>query len=140
MSARGRAAKPAHIRFWQYVDQSGDCWVWTASVRADGYGEFRVDGRLVRPHRFAYEQMVGPIPDGLVIDHLCRNRRCVNPSHLEPVTPLVNNQRGAHAHIINTGRCLRGHEMTPANTYTRPNTGQQMCRTCRADYARRRTA
>lgn len=138
MSARGRAAAPPEVRFWNYVQESGDCWLWTASVRPDGYGEFRVNGRLTRAHRFAYEQMVGPIPEGLILDHLCRVRRCVRPAHLDPVTFAVNSQRGASAHIIQTGRCIHGHVMDAGNTYIRPDTGQHLCRRCRADESRLR--
>ena len=94
---RGKAADPPEVRFWRYVEQRRECWVWTASIRPNGYGEFRCNGRLTRAHRFAYEQMVGPVPEGLQLDHLCRNRACVNPEHLEPVTGSVNVQRGHEA-------------------------------------------
>ena len=70
------------------------CWVWTGAMFATtGYGAIRVDGRTTVAHRVSYEAYVEPIPDGLHIDHLCRNRRCVNPAHLEPVTQAINNQR-----------------------------------------------
>lgn len=91
--------------FWAKVDKHGPvpahrpdlgpCWVWTAARHGKGYGMFSVDRkRKVRAHRFAYEMMVGPIPEGLDLDHLCRNRACVNPEHLEPVTRSVNLKRG----------------------------------------------
>lgn len=88
-------------RFWPKVDKAGPngCWVWMAS-KAAGYGKFRVgsqlDGtrRLVESHRWSYEALVGPIPEGLDLDHLCRNTACVNPDHLEPVTRQVNCHRG----------------------------------------------
>ena len=102
MSTRGKAADPPEVRFWRYVEQRGECWIWTASIRPNGYGEFRCNGRLTRAHRFAFEQMVGPVPEGLQLDHLCRNRACVNPEHLEPVTGSVNVQRGLAAR--NRGR------------------------------------
>lgn len=142
MTARGRAAQPPHVRFWRYVDkQDGGCWLWTASVRPDGYGEFRAHGRLVRPHRFAYEALVGPIPEGMVMDHLCRVRHCVNPAHLEPVTPRENVVRGVGSTIIRLRVCGNGHEMTAANTYVRPDTGHEVCRRCKANDAyRSRTA
>lgn len=85
-------------RFWSKVEGSSfeDCWNWLGTMKGDtGYGHIGVTGRgLVRAHRFAYEDMVGPIPSGLVLDHLCCNKRCVNPWHLEPVTIAVNTRRG----------------------------------------------
>jgi len=89
---------PSYERFMTKVaihgDQPEDCWEWTAGENGVGYGRFHVDGRLVYPHRFAYELYVGPIPEGLDLDHVCRNRRCVRPSHLEPVTRRENLLRG----------------------------------------------
>ncbi len=87
-------------RFWVKVDVLGDCWLWAAGLDGHGYGQFRVgsrtDGtrRMVRAHRWAYEHLVGVIPDGLDLDHLCRTPRCVNPAHLEPVTNRENSRRG----------------------------------------------
>ena len=84
-------------RFWSKVDKNGPggCWLWTASLNNRGYGRFGPTGqrKLVRAHRWAYEAVVGPIPDGLVIDHLCGVKRCVNPAHLEPVTNFENLRR-----------------------------------------------
>ena len=79
-------------RFWARVDV-GLCWEWTGS-NDRGYGMFRLDGRTVRAHRWAWETLVGPIPRGLHLDHLCRNPPCVNPDHLEPVTQPENIRRG----------------------------------------------
>lgn len=85
-------------RFWAKVDKCRDgCWVWTAKGTPAGYGQFRVDGVDVYAHRFSYELHVGPIPDGLQIDHLCRVTSCVNPAHLEPVTGAENLRRGREA-------------------------------------------
>lgn len=85
-------------RFWDKVDKSGDCWLWTASVVANrGYGLFFVDGRLVLAHRFSYELFNNPIPDGMQVDHTCHVRRCVNPFHLRLVTPGQNSQNRAGA-------------------------------------------
>lgn len=78
---------------FKFVDV-GDCWQWTGSCDKDGYGKFRFNNRHFRAHRFVWELLVGPIPDGLVIDHLCRNTGCVNPDHLEPVTNEENLRRG----------------------------------------------
>lgn len=69
------------------------CWEWDGTLSVEGYGVFRENYRQIKAHRWTYEQFVGPIPDGLTIDHLCRNRRCVNPAHLEPVTAGENARR-----------------------------------------------
>lgn len=95
--SHGRPLTDPAARFWAKVDRTtGDaCWPWTARLDRDGYGTLKMPtGRSIRAHRFAYELLVGPIPEGLVIDHLCRNRRCVNPAHLEPVTAEENWRRG----------------------------------------------
>ena len=86
-------------RFWAKVDKTDGCWLWTASIHTTGYGQFRIQGRTVVAHREAYRMLVGPIPEGLDLDHKCRNRACVNPAHLRPATHKQNleNQRGAHA-------------------------------------------
>lgn len=81
-------------RFWAMVDRGPGCWVWRGARKQLGYGLYRVGAKLKQAHRVAYELMVGPIPDGLVLDHLCRNPECVNPAHLEPVTHQENIRRG----------------------------------------------
>ena len=80
-------------RFWAKVNKTETCWLWMATTNPKGYGRFR-DGKAVSAHRWAYEQVAGPIPEGLQLDHLCRVRNCVNPAHLEPVTGAVNQKRG----------------------------------------------
>ena len=89
---------PIEIRLMEGIELSGDgCWLWTKSIDYGGYGRIGQRGVNARAHRVSYEHFVGPIPDGLSLDHLCRNRRCVNPDHLEPVTGSENTRRGIAA-------------------------------------------
>ena len=87
-----------HDRFWRQVDVNGECWEWKGRRRYDPYVSFGVEGKPVAGHRFAYEEVNGPIPEGLEIDHLCSNGGCVRPAHLEAVTHSENVRRG-HARI-----------------------------------------
>ena len=150
---------PRDVRFWAKVDRKGpdECWLWTGSPDDDGYGRFHLNNSLYA-HRVAYELCVGPIPQGLELDHKCHteavarsecsgtacpHRRCVNPAHLEPVThrenvrvgrlSAANAERGA-------GRthCKHGHPFDEANTYIAPGDGKRHCRACRAETERRR--
>lgn len=114
------------------------CIVWLAGIAGAGYGHFHTTqtpeqkARDVYAHRWSYEHHVGPIPDGLHLDHLCRTRSCVNPSHLEPVTHAENTMRGIGFGPVNAAKthCAQGHEYLPDNTYTDP-LGYRHCRTCR---------
>ena len=111
---------------WQNDDESG-CWIWTGSRTGDGYGQFRLDGRTTMAYRAAYLLYVGPVGDGLDIDHLCRNPSCVNPEHLEPVSHAENVRRGLRGAL--TTHCPSGHAYTDENTYITPE-GRRKCRGC----------
>lgn len=112
--------RPWPERFWEKVDRRGDdeCWPWLAYINDGGYGNIMIDGRPHRAHRVAYELLIGPIPEKLVTDHLCRNRWCVNPWHLEPVTNEENIDRGLFHKVKPEPKthCKHGHEFTPENT------------------------
>lgn len=121
-------------RFYNKValDTLTGCLEWVAYVRPDGYASFWDGTRQVPAHRWAYEHVIGPVPEGLTIDHLCRNRACVNPQHMEPVTHRENTLRGEGitARQARQTHCKNGHEFTPDNTYIRPSDGGRRCRTC----------
>ncbi|MGQ4513709.1 HNH endonuclease [Streptomyces sp. DW26H14] len=120
-------------RFWAKVSPTGFCWEWKASIKPNGYGQFGVaSGRVVYAHRYAYELLVGPISEGADIDHLCRNRACVNPDHLDPVdrrTNLLRSPITLPGSAARRGACRRGHPWTPDNT--RFESGHRICRSCR---------
>mgnify|MGYP000502919220 CR=1 FL=1 len=122
-------------QFWAKVDRSGDsCWLWRGYIGENGYGHCKISGRCMA-HRLAYELAWGPIGDGLHIDHLCKNRRCVNPNHLEAVTPRENNLRSAspawvtHRTGIHQSECRSGHPLSGDNLYLFPD-GRRGCRAC----------
>jgi len=119
-------------RFWEKVEKTPTCWLWTGAVNGNGYGNFNESGRYVGAHRVAYELVIGPIPADLTLDHLCRVRLCVNPSHLEPVTNGDNVRRGMSVPALNARKthCKRGHPFDARNTYRRPD-GSRQCRACR---------
>jgi len=126
----GHPALPT--RFWAKVRPAASgCWEWTGATNSRGYGCFGVDGASQLAHRHLYSVLVGTIPEGLTIDHLCRNKVCANPAHLEPTTRRENSFRAYEQD--RPSHCPRGHAYTPANTITkhRSNGGiNRMCRGC----------
>lgn len=127
-------------RFWAKVDARGICWEWTAAktskVPGKGYGVIRVNGRCVVAHRLAWELLVGTIPADRVVDHLCRNRLCVNPDHMEIVTFAENVRRGSSGlYLKHKTHCKRGHAFTPDNIYPKDGRHRE-CRTCRRLHVR----
>jgi hypothetical protein len=122
-------------RFWSKVlpVESG-CWIWIGCVNETGYGYFGIENKRTRStHRHAYMHLVGPIPEGLDLDHLCRVRDCCNPAHLEPVTRLENALRGLGGwHQASKTHCADGHPFDEANTHWRPDRlNSRDCRACK---------
>lgn len=119
-------------RFWSKVRFSDGCWEWLAGRDHWGYGKFAIAGQKRGAHRVSYELAVGPIPEGLTIDHLCRNPGCVNPRHMEPVPIKENLLRGFGLCAQNARKthCKEGHEFTLLNTYFRLE-GRRECRICK---------
>lgn len=134
----GRLQRPsAEERFWGSVrvDETTGCWLWTGTLGRGGYSQFTVGAKDWHSsgHKWAYQHFIGPVPDGLHLDHLCRTPACVNPAHLEPVTCRENLLRGDTFQAKNAAKthCLRGHEFTPENTYRRlDRPGHRACKTC----------
>lgn len=118
--------KTIDARFFAKVHMTDGCWIWTGAVVPRGYGKLYVNGRVAYAHRIAYEQMIGPIPTGHEVDHLCFNTGCVRPDHLDAVDHAENVRRwGASIEA-----CPKGHAYTPENT-VRERGGNRKCRTCR---------
>jgi hypothetical protein len=139
--------------FWRLVDKSGPdgCWLWLGKHDRNGYGQVSVGRTTTTAHRHAYVLLVGPIPEGLVLDHTCKIRDCVNPAHLDPVTQRENLMRSPTTfQAVNAAKthCIHGHLFDDANTYRwqRPDgTWKRTCRMCaiersRAYYQRRQMA
>lgn len=139
--------RPAFDRFAERATLTPNgCIEWTGGLNGSGYGQFsdlrtsnRKEGK-VYAHRWSYEYFIGPIPDGLHLDHLCRNRKCVNPTHLEPVTAKENILRGVGTsalHAVKT-HCPAGHPYSGENLYIHPARGYRVCRACGRERARLR--
>lgn len=123
------------------VEKTESCWIWKGNINEHGYGRFFSPDRTnFRAHKLIYELLVGPVPNGLVLDHLCRNRACVNPNHLEPVTIGVNVLRGIGitAMCAVKTHCPKGHEYSVENTYVSPKRARY-CRACRYEKSAERS-
>lgn len=139
MGKRGPKPVPPEVRFWRFVDKTDGCWLWVGTDNGK-YGTLglSIDGTRTSlyAHRLSYEMHVGPIPEGLTIDHLCRVPLCVNPDHLEAVTQRENSLRGTGVSAVNARKthCPKGHPLDGLRT-----SGRRYCKTCaRESMARRR--
>lgn len=140
--------KTLEERYWPKVDRRSpdECWPWLAALKGNGYGVIGRGGRgagYSYAHRVAYELAVGPIPPSMTIDHLCRNRRCCNPSHLEIVTRGENTLRGNSRAAINARKshCINGHPLADAFVWVAANGDvERHCRVCDRDRKRRKRA
>ena len=118
-------------RFWAKVNKTDTCWLWTASTKGAGYGQYIIEGKSYLSHRLSYEMLVGSIPEGLVIDHLCKVKTCVNPEHLEAVTQYENMMRSeSGAYLKSRTHCPKNHPYSGTNLYVSPR-GGRFCRACR---------
>lgn len=136
----GVPSKTPMERFWEKVEKTPTCWIWHGTRMSTGHGRFFYEGTRAAAHRVAYAELIGPIPEGLVLDHLCMNPPCVNPAHLEPVTSAENLARAVVAH--RPDYCPQGHPYDEANTDNR--NGRRICIECRRtksrEYQRRKHA
>lgn len=134
MVHRGPYPVPLVERFWVKVEKTPTCWLWKGTILTSGYGQItesnNVGGKSKLAHRLSYEIHKGVIPRGLHLDHLCRVRHCVNPDHLEPVTPKENNRRSGSPSALNALKthCVHGHELSGRNLQVVH--GERHCRTC----------
>lgn len=126
-------------QFWaKTLKRENGCWEWSGAHFHNGYGRARYHGRDTVAHVIAWELTNGPVPQGLELDHECRNRGCINPAHLEPVTHQVNQMRGTSFVRENAEKteCLKGHPLSGENLFIR-NDGRRRCRTCERESQKR---
>ena len=125
-------------QFWSKIQVTPCCWIWTKGLTSEGYGQHSIwrPHKTYLVHRLVFESLVGPIPPRLTLDHLCRQRSCCNPGHLEPVTKGENTRRGVYLRPLRL-TCPKGHLYTRENLYQRAN-GKRTCRECWLTSARQR--
>lgn len=140
----GRRLTPVLDRINARIEiEANDCWIWQGAL-IRGYGVMTLGSRsagtrrFAQVHRVAYEELVGPIPEGLELDHLCRTTACCNPDHLEPVTQYENNRRSSSPTAVNRRKthCLQGHPLSGDNLFVNVR-GHRVCRTCRYEQGAR---
>lgn len=143
MSVRALCAKPVDhenhtgtlpANFAGKFEQTeSGCWVWVKAIQTRGYGSVCIgQGKTALAHRAAWESWFGPVPDGLTIDHLCRNKRCIHPCHMEPVTGAVNSRRATAYYLAGNAMYPCGHPRTPENTKVRTRKNGWINRCCKA--------
>jgi len=127
-------------RLWSGIEKTDTCWLWTRSTNGKGYGQIQKGSQKFLVHRATFERLVGPVPDGLELDHLCRVRLCCNPEHLEPVTRKENILRGESPTALNARKthCKNGHPFDEKNTRT-DGRGYRVCRACERKRDQRRS-
>ena len=121
------------VRFLRNADWYGSCWIWKGNINADGYGRIKHDGKMRRSHRLLWESLNGPVPAGKQLDHLCRCRHCIRPSHLEVVTSQLNTLRGqgpAAKNAVKT-HCKSGHVLEGRNLVIGSDRNGRKRRACR---------
>jgi len=118
-------------RVYSKIEKTKNCWIWKGTINSQGYGVAWFNGKLHRAHRLIYEWERETIPQGMVADHICRIRNCVNPDHIEIITNGANVLRGVSQSAVNSRKkfCIRGHKFTPENTYSYTR-GWRCCKTC----------